>query len=406
MFQSFDPTTSPDTGAARLAALRSAMAEAGLAGVMVPRADAHQGENVAPRDERLAWLTGFTGSAGFCIALMDTAGVFVDGRYTLQVRNQVDLAAFTPVDMIATRAEDWLAEALPGGGTIGFDPWLHGTAEIERLEKALGPKDFTFRAGPNLVDAIWTDQPAPPQAPVRLHATEVAGVDHTAKRMEIAEALGARGAAAALLRLPDSIAWLLNIRGGDIPRTPVAHGFALLHRDGTVALYGMEDKVSDEVRTHLGNAVRLAPLPALDGDLKALSGKTVSVDRATAPIRLTRLLQEAGVTPDWHEPVALPKARKNPAELAGTRAAHLRDGAAMAEFLHWVDDTGGDGDLTEIDVVTELERIRARSTDFRDISFETICGSGPNGAIVHYRVTTESNRRITPGDILLVDSGF
>ncbi|MEL6425506.1 MAG: aminopeptidase P family N-terminal domain-containing protein, partial [Pseudomonadota bacterium] len=378
MFQSFAPTTSPKTGAARLAALRETMTAEGLDGFMVPRADAHQGENVAPRDERLAWLTGFTGSAGFCIALQGTAGVFVDGRYTLQVRNQVDLAQFTPVDMIDVAAEKWLEEAQPAGGVIGYDPWLHGTAEIERLEKALKDKGFTFRPGANLIDRIWEDQPEPPQAQAWVHPADIAGRDHTTKRMDIAEALASRGADAALLSLPDSIAWLLNIRGGDIPRTPVAHGFALLHRDGTVTLYGLEAKLGPDVLAHLGNAVTVSPLSELDGDLSALAGKTVSVDRRTAPVRLTRLLRDAGARTDWHEPCALPKARKTDAELDGTRAAHLRDGAAMAQFLHWIDETVGDGGLTEIDVVTELESIRGRSGALKDISFETICGSGPN----------------------------
>ncbi len=389
MFQSFEMSTSPDTGAPRLAALRAEMTARGLDAFLVPRADAHQGENVAPRDERLAWLTGFTGSAGFCVVLAGEAGVFVDGRYTLQVRNQVDTEVFTPVDWTETQVGDWLAERLEAG-VVGFDPWLHTPAEIAKLEKALDGVEL--RPVANAVDAVWEDQPQPPAEPIVEHPLEFAGESAADKAARLAKELREKGATAAVLTLPDSIAWLLNIRGADIARTPVPHLFAILHDDGRVDLFGQPRPAP----------VEIAPLAEFEGALKALTGK-VALHKGSAPVWVAERLDHAEILD--HEPVRLPKARKNAAEIEGARTAHRRDGAAMAEFLCWLDSAAPSGELTEIAIVKELEAKRRATNQLKDISFETISGSGPNGAIVHYRVTEQSDRTLVPGELMLVDSG-
>ncbi|MBK1636283.1 aminopeptidase P family protein [Rhodovulum adriaticum] len=404
MFQSFASPTRPQDGPPRLAALREAMAQAGLAGFLVPRADAHQGEYVAPRDDRLAWLTGFTGSAGFACVLPDRAGVFVDGRYRVQARNQVNTEVFTPVDWPETKLADWLRANLDGG-TVGLDPWLHTPDDLEKLETALAGSGIALREVENLVDAVWPDQPAPPAGEITPYPAELAGDSHGAKRAAVAETLREAGHRAAILSLPDSIAWLLNIRGQDIPRNPVPHGFAVLHDDGHVTLFTDPAKVTDSLRAHLRDQVTLRPVEALAPGLKSLVGP-VRLDPGSAPLWVLRQLQENGVEVAMgDDPCILPKARKTPAELDGARAAHLRDGAAVVEFLAWLDREAPGGALTEIDVVTALEGFRRATGELRDISFDTIAGAGPHGAIVHYRVTEDTNRPVKPGELLLVDSG-
>lgn len=405
MFQRFEATTRPADGPPRLADLRRQMAAAGLDGFMVPRADAHQGEYVAPRDERLAWLTGFTGSAGFAVALRDRAGVFIDGRYRVQVRAQVDPAHFTPVPWPETKLAAWLREALPGGGVVGFDPWLHTFEQIDKLLEELAGSGVSLCESDNLIDRIWDDQPGPPLGPVVPYPAALAGEEHAAKRGRIAAELRAAGQKAAVLTLPDSIAWLLNVRGSDIARNPVPHAFAILHDDGRVTLFADPAKCDAALAAHLGAEVTLRPPVAFDAALRSLTGP-VRLDKASAPIALAGLLNEAGVEIRWGaDPCLLPKARKTPAEIAGTTEAHLRDGAAVVEFLSWLDATVPTARLTEIDVATELEVCRRATNALRDISFDTIAGSGPNGAIVHYRVTRDTNRDLAPGDLLLIDSG-
>lgn len=404
MFQSFETTADPSKGPARLKALREAMDREELNGFFVPRADAHQGEYVADSDARLAWLTGFTGSAGFCIALKDEAGVFVDGRYRNQVRRQVALDAFTPIDWPETKPGPWLAERLPSGARVGFDPWLHSRDEIERLEAALEKAGVVLVPVANLVDDIWTDRPPAPQGPVRPHPIDHAGESHGDKRARLAEALRAAGEKAAVLTLSDSIAWLLNIRGSDIPHIPVVQGFAVLHDDGRVDFYTHPARPVG-IGDHLGPEVSLYPDAVFEDALVDLEGP-VRVDKASAPYAVGRILELSGTEIHWGEdPCILPKARKNPVELAGARAAHLRDGAAVVEFLTWFDATARRGALTEIDLVVELEGQRAATGALRDISFETIAGTGPNGAIIHYRVTRSSNRKLARGDIVVLDSG-
>ncbi len=404
LFQTFDSRTSPDQGPPRLATLRAAMTEAGLDGFIVPRSDAHRGEYVAPCDERLAWLTGFTGSAGFAAVLKDQAGVFIDGRYRTQVKAQVDTAHFTPVDWPATKLADWLLAHADDGAVIGFDPWLHTVDEIEALTRPLGKAGIEARASANLVDAIWSDRPPRPAAPLSTYPEALAGAAPAEKCATLAATLKEDGQSAALLTLPDSVAWLLNIRGGDIPRIPIAHAFALAHGDGRVDLF--TDAPADaEVTAHLGDTVTCHPYGALL-DVLAAQKDAIRVDPATAPLAVWSHLKAQGAEPvRGADPCLLPKARKTPAEIAATREAHLRDGAAMVEFLAWLDSEAPKGGLTEIDVVEELETFRRATNALRDISFDTICGAGPNGAIVHYRVTRETNRAIAPGDLVLIDSG-
>ncbi len=404
MFQTFDAATKPEDGPPRLDALRIVLNTEGLDGFLIPRADAHQGEYVAPRDERLAWLTGFTGSAGFCAAMKDRAGVFVDGRYRVQVKSQV-ADVFTPVNWPETPLEDWLKEALPNGGVVGFDPQLHTVEQLEKLSKALAGTGITLSETGNLVDRIWADQPAPPLGKITPYPIGFAGEAHSEKLLRIAGQLRDAGQWSAVLTLPDSIAWLLNIRGSDIARTPVAHVFAILHDDGRLTLYCNPAKCDEALLTHLGDLVTVRPLKAFAAGLRSLIGP-VRVDKASAPLWVSGQLAEAGIEVAWgQDPCILPKATKSAAEITATTAAHLRDGAAMCEFLAWLDATAPHERLTEIDVVTELEVHRRAADLLRDISFETIAGAGPNGAIVHYRVSKDSNRVIEPGQLLLIDSG-
>ncbi|MBM9594618.1 aminopeptidase P family protein [Roseitranquillus sediminis] len=401
MFQSFVATTRPEQGPPRLRALRAEMAREGLDGFLVPRADAHQGETVAPRDERLAWLTGFTGSAGFAAVLRDVAGVFVDGRYRLQVRGQV-AQDFTPVDWPATKLGPWLISHLPEGGRVGFDPWLHTEAQIAALREELEVKGIAMMPCENLIDRIWEDQPPPPEGRIVPHSLELAGEASEDKRARLAAGLREAGHEAAVLTLPDSIAWLLNLRGSDVARTPVPHAFAILYEDARVDLFVAPQKVEELA---LDAGVTALPPDGLAAALTFLGGP-VRVDRDTAPVAVADILREAEVEIAWEQdPCILPKARKNSAEIAGTAEAHLRDGAAMVRFLAWLDAEAPGGGLTEIEVARRLEQFRRETNALEDISFETIAGSGPDGAIVHYRVTKESDRALQDGNLLLVDSG-
>ncbi|NNK79694.1 MAG: aminopeptidase P family protein [Litoreibacter sp.] len=400
MFQTFEATTSPHTGAKRLAALREAIAGAGFTGFLIPRADAHQGEYVAPCDERLSWLTGFTGSAGFCAVLPEIAGVFIDGRYRVQVKAQVDTDQFTPVPWPETKLERWLREQLRQG-KIGFDPWLHTKDQIDTLTKELTGSGINLVSCENLVDRIWHDRPAAPAGKVENYPVELSGKTSVAKRAEISAKLAKDKQRAAVLTLPDSIAWLLNIRGSDIPRIPIVQSFAILHASGKVDLFADPGKFEE---LPADPDISVLPPEKFEAALVRLQGP-VRVDKRTAPLRIWQILDAAGLEiNDGADPCILPKARKNPTEIECTKTAHLRDAHAMVEFLAWLD-RQPPGSLREIDVVTALEGFRAQTNALRDISFETIAGAGPNGAIVHYRVTEETNRSLEDGDLLLVDSG-
>lgn len=404
MFQNFAESATPEQGPARLAALRALMAREGFQGFFVPRFDAHQGEDVAPRDRRLAWLSGFTGSAGFAIVLEKAAGVFIDGRYRTQVKLQVDLDHFTPVPWPETGAAEWLLQE-GAQGRIGYDPWLHSDEQMSEIEEKLKDSGISLCPCSNFIDTLWEDQPPPPCGPARVHPLELAGETSAAKRARLGGELTSAGQKAALITLPDSLAWLLNIRGSDIERTPVVHGFAILHADGRLALFTAPEKFTPDLLAHLGPEVSLAPPAAFLPALAALEGP-VRIDRATAPILLSQHLRAAGVAVEWgDDPCRLPKACKNAAEIEGMRAAHLRDAAAMVEFLADFSPRLGRENLTEIDIVKALEERRRATNALEDISFESIVGTGPHGAIMHYRVTEKSNRAITPNSLLLIDSG-
>jgi len=405
VFQSFESHASPSQGPTRLAALRAQLAMVGLDGFLVPRADVHQGEYVAARDERLQWLTGFTGSAGLCIVLPGVAGVFIDGRYRTQVKVQVDLGAFTPVPWPEVKPGEWVRDHL-AAGKVGFDSWLHTSEEVERIENSLEDSGVILCSKSiNPIDEIWPDQPDAPSGKVFVHPDALAGETAADKRARLAKDLRSAGQNAAVLTLPDSICWLLNIRGADVPKNPVVQGFAILHDDGQVDLFVAAAKLDDTVRAHLGPEVVLRAPEDFPAALAALAGP-VRVDKSSAPLAVSTILRDAGVKVVWgDDPCKLPKARKNAAEIAATREAHLRDGAAMAEFLCWLDDRTPKGGLTEIAVVQALEGFRRATNALHDISFDTICGAGPNGAIIHYRVTEGTDRLIRQGELLLVDSG-
>lgn len=399
MFQTFTATARPEQGPPRLSALRNELQIENLDGFLIPRADVHQGEYVAPRDERLSWLTGFTGSAGFCAALRTSAGVFIDGRYRTQVKAQV-ACDFTPVPWPDVSLAEWLIEQLPNGGRVGFDPWLHTISEIRRTAKALEDKQITLEPCANLIDRIWQDQPQPPMHPAKPHPIDQAGETASDKITRLAADLRGAAQTAAVITLPDSIMWLLNIRGSDIAHNPVAHGFAILHADARVDLF-MDAHKLDALDGHLDDSVTVLPPEQFLESLSTLPGP-VRLDDTTAPQKLADVLGDRATF--GPEPCALPKACKNAAEIEGTAQAHLRDGAALVELLCWLD-AQPVGTISEIDVVKELETHRRKDPALQDISFETISGTGPNGAIMHYRVTEDTNATLQDGHLLVLDSG-
>lgn len=402
MLQSFILSARPEYGPPRLRSLREQLALAGLDGWIAPRADAHQGEYVAPCDDRLAWLTGFTGSAGAAYVTRDRAAVASDGRYRLQARDQTAPEIEVLIEP-GDKPADWLRVALPAGGRIGFDPWLHTPGQIAALEKALDGSGIGLVAQDNLIDRIWVDRPAAPTAAARAHPLQWAGEAATDKRARMAAALKRDGQRAAVLTLPDSIAWLTNLRGADIPRNPIMQAFAILTDDGALTLFTDPAKLAG---LDLDPAIRLRPAAAFAPSLRLLTGP-VRLDPATAPLAVRDELQDAGVEiAEAPDPVILPKAIKNRAEIAGMAAAHRRDALAMVRFLAGLQAALDAGEaLTEIEVVRRLEACRAATGDLNDLSFETICGSGPHGAIIHYRVTEDSDRPLRAGEVLLIDSG-
>ncbi len=405
-FQTFAAAAERDASAPRLKALREKLAEQQLDGFLVPRADEHQSEYVAKRAERLAWLTGFTGSAGFAAILRDKAAVFVDGRYTLQARDEIDPKLFAPLDIGETPPSRWLAENAGAGGRIGYDPWVHTPAQIERFSKALEGKNISLVAlDHNPIDAIWTDRPAPPSGLVSPHPPRFAGASAKEKLARVRKSLG--GADALLLSDPHSIAWAFNIRGADVAHTPIALAFALLPASGRPTLYVEAEKISDKTRGALEKFATIAPPDQLLSDLQDAGAKsrTILFDAATAPVKLVETLRAAGGQPRLgDDPVALPKAIKNETELAGARAAHIRDGAALTRFLAWFETEALKGKLTEIEAAQALETFRREGGDLRDISFPTISAFGPHAAIPHYRVSEASNLGIGRG-VYLVNSG-
>lgn len=399
----------PADPAARLADLRGELRRRRLTGFVVPRADEHQNEYVAARSERLRWLTGFSGSAGTAVVLQDRAAVFVDGRYTVQAAGEVDAGLYELRHLTREPVQGWLSDHLPPNGRLGYDPWLHTPTQVTLLETAC--RDAGGRAiavGGNPIDRIWADQPPPPLAPVTPHDVAYAGIPAAEKRAQIAEALRAKRQDAAILSAPDSIAWLLNVRGGDLDYVPVALAFAIVEADGRVALFIDARKLSDPVRAHLGDGVTVAEPAAMDEALGRLGGerKVVRIDPERTPSAVVRRLRSAGARiVEGQDPCLLPKALKNATEQAGIRAAHLRDGAAVTRFLAWLARAAAAGGLTEMAAAERLAAFRSANALYRGPSFTTISGAGANGAIVHYRVDAVSNRTLQPDSLYLVDSG-
>jgi len=406
-FQSYDDQSDAATCAPRLAALRTELKARGLDGFVVPHSDEHMGEYLPPRAERLAWLTAFTGSAGAAVVLMDKAAVFVDGRYTLQVRAQTDTSLLEPRDLVAEGPQGWIPGNLSKGAKLGYDPWLHTQHGVMHLKAAAERAGGTLVAcDTNPVDAVWKDQPAPPVSPAMPHALNLAGVKSEAKRLDLADGLKKAGAEAAVITLADSVCWLLNIRGHDVPHTPFTLAFAILHDDGSADLFLDPAKRTPELMAHLGNAVQLHAPGEFVAALDAMKGKTVLADPSTAAAAIFDRLRSAGaVIKPAADPCQLPKACKNPLEIEGMRKAHIRDGVAMARFLAWLETNAATGELTEIEAAEALEGFRRATGCLSDVSFDTISGAGSNGAIVHYRVTRKTNRVIGLNEMFLVDSG-
>jgi len=408
-FQSFEDTTARAAIAGRVAALRAELRRRGLDAFIVPRADRHQNEYVPPSEERLAWLTGFSGSAGIAIVLADRAVLFVDGRYSLQVREQTDPAVFAIDHLIDRPPETWIEANLGAGQKLGYDPWLHTVEAAEKLAKACAAVGANLvPTEPNPLDAVWDDRPAPPLGAVTLHDERFAGESAAAKLQRIQTEFAKSRADALVISDPHAVAWAFNIRGADVAHTPLPLGFSVMPKEGRASLYLDGRKLDNAVRDRLEQLADVHEPAALARDLTALgtAGRTLQLDQATAADALARAVTAAGgKVARGTDPIVLMKAVKNAVEIEGARAAHRRDGAAMARFLAWFDREAPHGSLTEIDAVAALESFRRDTRVLKDVSFPTIAGAGPNGAIVHYRVTRGSNRRIGLGELFLIDSG-
>lgn len=391
----------------RLKALREQLRRDRLDGFVVPLTDEHMSEYVGAYAQRLAWLTGFQGSAGTAVVLPQEAAIFTDGRYTLQVRQQVSAEDWEYVGVPATSVAAWLGAHAPDGGRIGYDPWLHTRAWVEEARKALAEKGAELvPVDTNPIDAVWPDKPAPSDAVLAVQPDAAAGKSSPAKRAEIADWLAERKADAVVLSALDSIAWAFNIRGTDVAHTPVALAYAIVNADGTADLFVAPEKVTDAVRQHLGNAVRIHDRTAFAPALKGFAGKRVATDPGSAVAAIFDALDAGGakVLP-LRDPVILAKALKNPAEIAGHKAAQARDGAALVRFLKWFEETAPQGGLTEMSAADKLREFREATGVLKDLSFDTISATGPNGAIPHYKVTAESSLPIERGQLYLVDSG-
>jgi Xaa-Pro aminopeptidase len=408
-FQSFDETSDRAASGPRVAALRAELVRQGLDGFIVPRADRYQNEYVPPSDERLAWISGFTGSAGSAIVLADRAALFVDGRYTLQTREQVDTDLFEIVPLAETPPDQWIEKTLREGQKLGYDAWLHTIEGAERLAKACAAAGATLVAvETDPVDAVWTDRPAPPRGAVTLHGEQFAGEPAVHKLERIRAELGKLKADALVVSDPHAACWTFNIRGRDVAHTPLALAVAIVPREGQPSLHVDGRKLTNAVRDALAPLAELREPDAFAADLKALGAahRVVRLDAATAPDAIGRIVtQSGGKIRRGADPIALMKATKNATEIEGSRAAHRRDGAAVTRFLAWFEREAPTAKLTEIDAVVALEDFRRDTGALKDVSFPTISGFGPNGAIVHYRVTERSNRRIAPDGLFLIDSG-
>src|SRR5258708_1826621 len=408
-FQTFEEPEGGVALTARLSAFREELQRRKVSGFVIPRADQQQNEYVAPSEERLAWLTGFTGSAGLAIVLTQAAAVFVDGRYTLQAAKQVDGKAWKVEPLVDPPPETWLEKHLIAGDRLGFDPWLHTSAAAERLAAACAKVDAELGAvESNPLDSVWTERAAPPLGPVAVHGVQFSGEREADKLGRIRGEIAKLGADALVLSDSHAVAWTFNIRGADVSHTPLPLSYALVPKDGRPTVFIDHRKLSNSARDPLERNADVREPDALTPQLNQLAqrGASIALDSATAADALSRLISGAGGNAlRGNDPVALLKAVKNATEIEGTRAAHRRDAVALARFLAWVDREAPSGALTEIDAVEALETFRRDTGALKDVSIPTIAGTGPNGAIVHYRVTRKTNRRIVPGDLLLIDSG-
>ena len=391
----------------RLKALREQLKAEKLDGFVVPLTDEHMSEYVGTYAQRLAWLTGFEGSAGSAVVLPQEAAIFVDGRYTLQVRSQVSADQWSYQSVPETSTTEWLREHAPEGARIGYDPWLHTRDWVKKAKEALASRGAELVAVErNPIDEIWADRPEASKAHLVVQPDRYAGKSAPEKRTEIADWLTKQHADAAVLSALDSIAWAFNIRGADVTHTPVALAYALVNSDGTADLFVAGEKIGPDVRQHLGNGVRLHERTEFEKVLGGLKGKTVVADPERAVAAIFDALEKAGakILP-LRDPTILPKAIKNEAEIAGQKAAQARDGAAIARFLHWIDEEAPTGDVDELKASDHLEALRRESPELRDLSFDSISGAGPNGAIVHYKSSEKTNRKLEPGTLYLIDSG-
>jgi Xaa-Pro aminopeptidase len=408
-FQSFDDRGERAAAGPRVEALRAELKRRGLDGLIVPRADEYQNEYVPPSAERLAWLTGFTGSAGAAIVLADRAAIFVDGRYMVQVRDEVDGAIFAVEHLVEHPLTLWIEENLPAEARLAYSPWLHTLDGAERLAKAAAAaRALLVPVDDNPIDAIWTDRPAPPLGAVVPHDLRFAGEDTPAKLARIRAELQKSAPDTLIVSDPQAVSWLFNIRGSDVPHTPVVLAFATVPRDGRPSLYVDLRKLGNDMRGGLEEVAEVRANAAFERDLATLGKerRAARLDPASCPEAIARLIVENGGTVErGSDPIAPLKAVKNTVEIAGARAAQQRDGAAVTRFLAWFDHAAQSGSLTEIDAVEALESFRRDTGLLKDVSFPTIAGAGSDGAIVHYRVTRKSNRRIAPGELFLVDSG-
>ncbi len=393
----------------RLSALRQSLREHDLAGFLIPHADEHQSEYAPERARRLTWLTGFAGSAGLAVVTLDRAAIYVDGRYRLQVRDQVDVKSFEPLHLLEDKPEDWFVAHLGKGDCIGYDPALHTRMWLEKLSEALAAHDIALvPVAENPIDLLWQDRPSAPKTPVFPHAMEFAGETSRHKRMRIGADLKAAGVNAAVITCLDSIAWLLNIRGSDVAHSPLVLSYLIVKNNGKAVLFVDDDKISAEVRQHLGAGVRIKPYDEFLPAVKKLGkgGRHILADpKRTHAVVADTLEQGGAVVVAKDDPCLIPKACKNDVELAGARAAHIRDAVAMCKFLCWFEDKVPSGDLDELSVTEKLLGFRKQQKNFRSLSFDTISGAGPNGAIVHYRSGPATNRKITGDMLYLLDSG-
>lgn len=408
MFQTFDaPATAPPT-ADRIAALRELIAAAKLDAILIPRADEYQGEYIPASADRLRFVTAFTGSAGFAVVGREKAALFTDGRYGVQARAEVDTSIFEISMLPRLRLDEWLRQAFPTGAVIGFDAKLHTIAEIERLEQGLKPNGFKFKATPrNLVDRLWgAERPKPPAAPALPHALSYAGQSAEDKLANLQKDLSDARQDALVLTLTDSIAWLFNLRGGDVPHNPVVLVYAIVPKSGKAELFVDAAKINKETKQHLSGVAKIAKPETLAFRLKDLrsAGRKVRLDPVHTPYWFAQQLGRTSVV-RGSDPVIALKAIKNATEIEGARAAHRRDGAAVCRFLAWLDEHAVDGSVDEITAVSTLEAFRRETGLLKEISFASISGSGPHGAIVHYRVTQATNRNLQPGELFLIDSG-